>query len=88
MCAIHINQSAFVNRSRIGVCKQENIVYDDYYKHSIYFADEKGCTDIETKVKTKQNNTNRIIKRSNTIDTNTYGQKLVFNIIKTIIHNI
>lgn len=51
--------------------KQENIVYDDYYKHSIYFADEKGCTDIETKVKTKQNNTNRIIKRSNTIDTNT-----------------
>lgn len=50
---------------------QENVVYDDYYKHSIYFADEKGCTDIETKVKTKQNNTNRIIKRSNTIDTNT-----------------
>lgn len=50
---------------------QENIIYDDYYKHSIYFADEKGCTDIETKVKTKQNNTNRIIKRSNTIDTNT-----------------
>lgn len=42
---------------------QENIVYDDYYKHSIYFAYEKGCTDIETKVKTKQNNTNRIIKR-------------------------
>lgn len=37
---------------------QENVVYDDYYKHSIYFADEKGCTDIETKVKTKQNNTN------------------------------
>ena len=51
--------------------KQENVVYDDYYKHSIYFANEKGCTDIETKVKTKQNNTNRIIKRSNTIDTNT-----------------
>lgn len=51
--------------------KQENVVYDDYYKHSIYFADEKGCTDIETKVKTKQNNTNRIIKRSNTVDTNT-----------------
>lgn len=50
--------------------KQENVVYDDYYKHNIYFADEKGCTDIETKVKTKQNNTNRIIKRSNTIDTN------------------
>lgn len=51
--------------------KQENVVYDDYYKHSIYFANEKGCTDIETKVKTKQNNTNRIIKRSNTVDTNT-----------------
>lgn len=51
--------------------KQENVVYDDYYKHSIYFADEKGCTDIETKVKTKQNNINRIIKRSNTVDTNT-----------------
>ena len=51
--------------------KQENVVYDDYYKHSIYFSNEKGCTDIETKVKTKQNNTNRIIKRSNTIDTNT-----------------
>ena len=51
--------------------KQENVVYDDYYKHSIYFADEKGCTDIETKVKTKQNNTNRIIKRSNTVDINT-----------------
>lgn len=50
--------------------KQENVVYDDYYKHSIYFADEKGCTDIETKVKAKQNNTNRIIKRSNTVDTN------------------
>lgn len=50
---------------------QENVIYDDYYKHSIYFADEKGCTDIETKVKTKQNNTNRIIKRSNTVDTNT-----------------
>lgn len=50
--------------------KQENVVYDDYYKHSIYFADEKGCTDIETKVKTKQNNINRIIKRSNTVDTN------------------
>ena len=43
---------------------QENIIYDDYYKHSIYFADEKGCTDIETKVKTKQNNTNKIIKRN------------------------
>lgn len=39
---------------------QENVIYDDYYKHSIYFADEKGCTDIETKVKTKQNNTNLI----------------------------
>lgn len=51
--------------------KQVNIVYDDYYKHSIYFSNEKGCTDIETKFKTKQNNTNRIIKRSNTIDTNT-----------------
>lgn len=51
--------------------KQENVVYDDYYKHSIYFANEKGCTDIETKVKTKQNNTNRIIKKSNTVDTNT-----------------
>lgn len=38
--------------------KQENVVYDDYYKHSIYFADEKGCTDIETKVTTKQDNTN------------------------------
>lgn len=49
---------------------QENVVYDDYYKHSIYFADEKGCTDIETKVKTKQNNTNRIIERNNTVDTN------------------
>lgn len=51
--------------------KQENVVYDDYYKHSIYFADEKGCTDIKTKVKTKQNNINRIIKRSNIVDTNT-----------------
>lgn len=51
--------------------KQENVIYDDYYKHSIYFADEKGCTDIEAKVTTKQNNTNRIIKRSDTIDTNT-----------------
>lgn len=31
--------------------KQENITYDDYYKHSLYFADEKGCTDIELKNK-------------------------------------
>lgn len=29
--------------------KQENVTYDDYYKHSLYFADEKGCTDIELK---------------------------------------
>lgn len=40
--------------------KQENVIYNDYYKHSIYFADEKGCTDIETKVITKQNNTNDV----------------------------
>lgn len=31
--------------------KQENITYDDYYKHSLYFADEKGCIDIELKNK-------------------------------------
>ena len=64
--------------------KQENVVYDDYYKHSIYFADEKGCTDIETKVTAKQNNTNSInnFKENGEISSNV-SSLTSFNFINT-----
>lgn len=42
---------------------QENISYDDYCKHNLYFNDDKGCTDIETKSKIEQNNTKKITKK-------------------------
>lgn len=38
--------------------KQENVSYDDYYKHSLYFNDDKGCTDIELKSKSATNKLN------------------------------
>lgn len=38
--------------------KQENVFYDDYYKHSLYFNDDKGCTDIELKSKKATNKLN------------------------------
>lgn len=50
--------------------KQENVSYDDYYKHSLYFNDDKGCTDIETKIKIEQNSTKKAIKKSITAITN------------------
>lgn len=39
--------------------KQENVSYDDYYKHSLYFNDDKGCTDIEFKSKSATNKLNK-----------------------------